>query len=106
LPSSSSQPSSSTTFRFFPITVLTEHPLRSVIDNPEATRRVLKWASELWSYELRYELRTTIKGQVLANFIADFTLGATEQCDLLEEWILNMDGASNIMQASRWSSPL
>ena len=50
-------------------------------------------------YGLRYEPRTTIKGQVLADFIADFTPGATEQCDLLEEWILNVDGASNSIGA-------
>ena len=29
------------------------------------------------------------------DFIADFTPGATEQADLLEGWILNVDGASN-----------
>jgi len=57
--------------------------------------------------EVRYELRTSIKGQVLADFIADFASGATEQCDLVEGWILNVDGASNIMgQASELSSPL
>ena len=35
--------------------------------NPEATGRISKWASELRSYELKYKLRTTIKGQVLAE---------------------------------------
>jgi len=36
---------------------------------------------DLRSYELRYEPRATIKGQVLANFIVDFTPRATEQVD-------------------------
>jgi len=36
----------------------------------------------------------------LANFIADFTPGATEQYDLLEGWILNMDGSLNSTCAS------
>jgi len=49
-------------FQTFPITVLTEHPLRSVVKNSEATGRISKWASELRSYELRYEPRPTIKG--------------------------------------------
>ena len=49
----------------------------------------------------------TVKGQVLADFIADFTPGATEQADLLEGWILNVDEASNSKgQASGLSSPL
>jgi len=42
------------------------------MENPEATKRILKWASELRPYELRYEPRTAIKGQVLTDFIADF----------------------------------
>ena len=52
-----------------------EHPLRSAVENPEATRKILKWASELRSFELRYEPRATIKGQVLADFITDFPSG-------------------------------
>jgi len=31
----------------------------------------------------------------LVDFIADFTPGATEQADLLEGWILNVDEGSN-----------
>ena len=48
--------------------------------------------------DIRYEPRTVIKGQVLADFIADFTPGATVHVDLLEGWILNVDRASN----SKW----
>ena len=48
-------------FQPFPITVLTEHPLRSIMKNPEATGRISKWTSELRSYELRYKPRTAIK---------------------------------------------
>ena len=36
-----------------------------------------------------------IKGQVLTDFIADFTSGITGQTDQLEGWVLNVDGASN-----------
>ena len=48
-------------FQTFPITVLTEHPLRSVKENSEATGRISKWASEFRPYGFRYEPRTTIK---------------------------------------------
>ena len=47
------------------------------------------------SVGLSYEPRAAIKGQVLADFIVDFTPRATERVDLLEGWILNVDGASN-----------
>ena len=38
---------------------------------------------KLRSYGLKYEPRTTIKGQVLADFIADFTLRIIEHADQL-----------------------
>jgi len=69
------------------------------MENPEATGRISKWASKLRSYGLKYELKTVIKGQVLADFIADFTPGATKHAEHLEGWILNVDGASNSKRA-------
>jgi len=50
-------------FQTFQITVLSKHPLRIIVENPEATRRISKWALELRSYRLKYGLRTSIKGQ-------------------------------------------
>ena len=50
---------------------------------------------ELKPYDIRYEPRTTIKGQVLADFIAEFTPGPPTPCNLLEGWVLNVDRASN-----------
>jgi len=52
-------------------------------------------ALELRSYGLRYESRTAIKDQILADFIADFAPGATKHAEQLEGWILNVDEASN-----------
>ena len=40
-----------------------------------------------------------IMGQVLADFIANFTPGIIEHADQLEGWILNVDGASNNKRA-------
>ena len=45
-------------FQTFPIMVLTEHPLRSIVENSKETGRISKWASELRSYGLKYEPRT------------------------------------------------
>ena len=93
-------------FHAFPIIVLSEHFLRSIVKDPKATRRISEWASKLRSYGLRYEPRTTIKGQVLVDFIAHFTSRTTEHADQLEGWILNVDGSSNSKgQASELSSP-
>jgi len=70
-------------FQTFPITVLIEHPMRSIVKNSKASRRISKWCSERRSYGLRYEPMTAIK-EVLADFIVDFTPKAAEQADLLK----------------------
>jgi len=51
--------------------------------------------TKLKPYDIKYEPRIAIKGQVLTNFIVEFTSGAPAQSDLLEGRTLNADGASN-----------
>ena len=48
-------------FQIFPITVLTEQPLKTIVENLEATGRISKRSSEFKSYGLKYEPRTSIK---------------------------------------------
>jgi len=56
---------------------------------------------------IKYGPRTTIKWQVLTDFLAKFTPGTLAQSDLLEGWVLNVDGASNSKGwLSESSSPL
>ena len=61
-------------FQAYTIVVLTDKPLRRVMNSPEATRRMALWAMELSEFDIQYCLQTTIKGKVVANFIAKFTL--------------------------------
>lgn len=34
--------------------------------------RIVKWGTKLGTFDIRYEPRNFIKGQVLANFVAKF----------------------------------
>jgi len=91
--------------------VLTEHPLKSIVENPQAARRIAKQATELKPYCIKFEPRMTVKGQDISDFIAEFTPAASLQSDLLEGWILNVDGALNnkdsgigiVLTAPGWS---
>jgi hypothetical protein len=58
--------------------------------NPEASVRIAKWAAELSGYRITFEPRTTIKSQVLADFIIDWT-GPITQPDTSAEkvWIIH-----------------
>jgi hypothetical protein len=43
-----------------------------LLRNPEVSTRIAKWAMELFGYNITFEPRTTIKSQVLANYIEDW----------------------------------
>ena len=60
-------------FQAHPIIVYTDQPLRQVLQKPEATGRLLKWAVELSQFDIQYQPRTAIKGQALADLVAEFT---------------------------------
>ena len=53
--------------------VLTDKPLRWAISNPEVAGRMTLWAIELSKFYVQYRPRIAIKGQVVTDFIAEFT---------------------------------
>ena len=55
------------------IVVLTDKPLRQAMSNPDAAGRLALWAIELNEFDIQYRPRTAIKGQVIADFIVEFT---------------------------------
>ena len=81
------------------IEVLTEYPMKQVLHKPETSGRLMKWAIELSEFDIRYRPKTTIKGQVLADFIMEFTSVETAkdaQTTIdFSAWKLSVDGASN-----------
>ncbi|GJV67646.1 reverse transcriptase domain-containing protein [Tanacetum coccineum] len=58
-------------FQAHPIKVITDSPIGQVLNNSGASGRLAKWAVELGTYGITYVLRVAIKGQVLADFLAD-----------------------------------
>jgi hypothetical protein len=60
-------------FDAHPITVVSKYPLEEVIQNPEAEERIAKWALELMGHNITYASRSSIKSQVLADFVAEWT---------------------------------
>ena len=60
-------------FQAHEIIVPSSQPLGDIFSNKEASRRIGKWATELSQVDLKYVLRTAIKSQALADFMADWT---------------------------------
>lgn len=85
-------------FQAHPIRVLTDQPLRKILHRPKTSGRLLKWSIELSQYEITYHPKVAIKGQVLADFISEFT-PPLEGEDVIgrqaPKWKLYVEAASN-----------
>ena len=86
-------------FQAHTIEVPTEYPMKQVLHKPETSGRMMKWAIELSEFDIRYKLKSAIKGQVLADFVMEFTSAkpaenAQTPTDL-PIWKLSVDGAIN-----------
>ncbi|CAN1215297.1 Gag-Pol polyprotein [Linum perenne] len=80
-------------FQAHTIHVLTNLPIKSALRSMSVAGRLAKWAIELSKYDIRYQLRTAIKAQVLADFVVE---GAVqEDNEEGDEWTLFTDGASS-----------
>ena len=86
-------------FQAHTIEVPTEYPMKQVLHKPETSRRLMKWAIELSEFDIIYNLKTTIKGQVLEDFVMEFTSAEpaenTQTTPDLPIWKLSVDGVAN-----------
>ncbi|XP_059650425.1 uncharacterized protein LOC132296230 [Cornus florida] len=88
-------------FQAHTIIVLTDQPLRQVLRKPDTSGRLIKWSVELGEFDIQYKPRTTLKAQVLADVIAEFTPndgykhGLNEQEETESIWTLYVDGSVN-----------
>ena len=98
-------------FQAHTVVVLTKLSLKSVLRSADYTGRIAKWGTILGAFDIKYMPRTSIKGQVFADQVAEFAecpekmekgsekLGerlvgvASVQC--LPPWELYVDGATN-----------
>ena len=98
-------------FQAHTVIVLTQLSLKSVLRSADYTGRIAKWGTILRAFDIKYMPRTSIKGQVLADLMAEFAKCPKEmegenqklgerligvvsvQCPM--PWELYIDGAAN-----------
>ena len=83
-------------FQAHTINVLIDHPLKKAMTKLEAVGRLIQWAIERSEFDVKYQPRNAIKAQVLADFIAEFSLNRSEldEVDEVQKWVINVDGSS------------
>ena len=82
-------------FQAHTIIVLTDQPLKRAMSSPEATGRMALWSIELSEFDVQYRPRIAVKGQVVADFIAEYTQLECKGAEGLELWSIYTDGSSN-----------
>ena len=65
------------------------------MSNPNAAGRLALWAIELSEFDIQYRPQTAIKGQVVADFIVEFTHGEDKGAKEFPQWSVHTDGSSN-----------
>ena len=98
-------------FQAHTVVVLSQLPLKTILRSADYTGRIAKWGTILGAFDIKYMPRTSIKGQVLANLVAEFTEPEIEKLPsngnideklvgtisqyCLPTWKVYVDGASN-----------
>ena len=59
-------------FQAHTVVVLTQFPLKSILRSADYTGRIAKWGTILEAFDIKYKPRTSVKGPVLADLVAEF----------------------------------
>ena len=79
-------------FQAHTVVILTQLPLKTILRSADYTGRVAKWGTILGVFDIKYMPRTSIKGQVLADLVAEFTeppIEDLESAKNLDEKLVN-----------------
>ena len=60
-------------FQAYTVVVLTQLPLRAILRSADYMERIAKWGTILGAFDIKYMPRTSVKGQVLADLVVEFT---------------------------------
>ncbi|KAK3025438.1 hypothetical protein RJ639_042164 [Escallonia herrerae] len=87
-------------FQSHTIVVLTDQPLGKVLQNPNASGRLVNRSVELGEFDIKYQPCTAIKAQALSDFVVECTISEDPQQLILSEvsdpWLLYVDGSSKV----------
>ena len=64
-------------------------------ETPDVAGRMVRWAVELSEFDVQYEPRGPIKGQVYTNFVVELSSADVHQEEANFRWVLSVNGSSN-----------
>jgi hypothetical protein len=76
------------------MTVVSKAPLSTILNSADATGRIAKWGIELSTFDINYRARTSIKSQILEDFVTDWTEAPDGEPEPEPEtWVMHFDGS-------------
>ena len=75
--------------------VMTDLPIRKVLQKLDVAGRIVHWAVTLSEFYVQYEPRGPIKGQVYVNFVVELSSAAVHQEEVDFQSVLFVDGFFN-----------
>ncbi|GJW37609.1 reverse transcriptase domain-containing protein [Tanacetum coccineum] len=85
-------------FQAHPIVVITDQPIKQIISRPDTAGRLQKWSVMLGEHNITYRPRTSVKGQILTDFLVEKPNEAPPDTLVVktpqESWTLFTDGSS------------
>ena len=66
-------------FQAHTVVVLTQLPLQALLRRADYTRRIAKWGTILGAFDIKYMLRTFIKGQVPVDLVIELVESLLEE---------------------------
>jgi ribonuclease HI len=84
-------------FQAHRVTVVSSFPLGEVVRNKDVVGHIAKWVVELSQFDVHFVPRTAIKSQVLADFVANWTMPDNQSNNQInnETWTMAFNGALN-----------
>jgi hypothetical protein len=87
-------------FKCHSIVVVASTLVSSILNNPSAMGRVSLWGITLGPWEITYQRQSTIKSQVLLDFIAEWTEAQMPELPNLSNiWTIYVDGSKYVLGA-------
>jgi len=75
--------------------MMTDLPIHKVLQKLDVAGRIVCWAVELSEFDIQYEPRGPIKGQVYVDFVVELSSADAHQEEANFRWVLFVDGSSN-----------
>ena len=84
------------------VVILTQLPLKAILRRFDYTRRISKWGKVLGAFDIKYMPRTSFKGQVPANLVAEFFEPLLEEMAMTQNMDKKLVDTISLQESLLW----